>query len=288
MTNFSISSNVQTVTPQLAADILKANTLNRPINEATVADYVDQMKKGLWKLNGEPIIIATGGQLLDGQHRLKAVVDSGVTISAVVIYNVDPSAFSTIDTGRVRTAGDIFSIDGIENANQKAAAVSTYFRLLRKSKDVETANETSHDLYNSRSVRQLHVSKQEVLKFYKENKELVDSVVFASARCDRKVRLLTRSATSAYMLYLVINKNHPIEKVTNFFYELFGVIPVTNKTVSIYNGLLLKNLSKQKILTPQLRHIYMIKTWNAYITGKELSFLAYYPDKEKKENLKFI
>ena len=53
----NITTGIITITPEMAEQMLKFNTRNRPVNQLTVDDYALQMKKGLWRLNGEPIII---------------------------------------------------------------------------------------------------------------------------------------------------------------------------------------------------------------------------------------
>ena len=73
---------------------------NRKVDDNLVDRYAHQMKKGLWDVNGEGIIIAESGRLLNGQHRLHAVIKSGKTIQSVVIYGVEEEAFKTIDTGK--------------------------------------------------------------------------------------------------------------------------------------------------------------------------------------------
>lgn len=57
----NLSVKVETITPELAREYLKANTFNRELNEKTVNSYVRQIKEGQWKLNGETIAFSRGG-----------------------------------------------------------------------------------------------------------------------------------------------------------------------------------------------------------------------------------
>ena len=75
----------------------------RKLNLSTVKIYAKDMKDGNWKDNGETIKIDTNGNLIDGQHRLQAVVDSGVSIEFIFVDGIDPSVADTIDIGRKRT-----------------------------------------------------------------------------------------------------------------------------------------------------------------------------------------
>lgn len=117
------TSAVELITPKIAREILSKNTNNRSLNNRTVEYYQDQIKRGLWELNGETIKIAIDGTLLDGQHRLEAVSRSGISIETFVARNIPNNAFTTIDTGKVRTHADFLKINGTKgNLSQIAAA----------------------------------------------------------------------------------------------------------------------------------------------------------------------
>src|ERR1700753_330097 len=103
---------VMKITPEIARAWLETNIHNRPVNETVIARYVEAMKSGQWERNGETIKFANTGALLDGQHRLKAVLQSGVTIETYVVFNLPPQVFDTIDTGRNRSIGDLLALDG--------------------------------------------------------------------------------------------------------------------------------------------------------------------------------
>jgi len=123
-----VSANVMLVDPGTAEKLLLRNTHNRPKSRQHAVKLSFTIKRGEWKLNGEPIIIADDGTLLDGQHRLQAIVMSGITVPVVVVSGVDRSAFDTIDQGRKRTTGDVFSINGENDGKGLSAAVSWVWR----------------------------------------------------------------------------------------------------------------------------------------------------------------
>lgn len=267
-----ITSNVKTITPEYANQLLLKNTSNRPINKATVESYTSQIISGMWKLNGEPIIISDEDTLLDGQHRLNACVKANKPIQAVIVTGVPKDVFATIDTGRVRTTGDIFNIQGIQNANQVGAIIAKYYNFKKGA---------VRSIDNS-SLTAIGVSKQQILDFYNDNQ---DTVVFAlklASQCYQKVRLLSMSSVGAYFLYLVMDRNHPIDKVSSFFYELFGISNSTNTTVTVCRDMLLRNLTRQRVLTPTIKTAYVIKAWNAYLAGKDMKQLSYDKNRDAK------
>lgn len=109
------------MTPQLANDILQRNTRNRPLRQSRVDRYARDMKRGDWKVNGETVSISDKGNLMNGQHRLHAVIKADVTVPMTLAEGVDESTFGTLDAGLARTAGDVLGMRGISHANNVAA-----------------------------------------------------------------------------------------------------------------------------------------------------------------------
>lgn len=89
------------VTPALAKQWLEKNTNNRNVNFAKVKKMAKDMREGHWDTTHQGIAIATDGTLVDGQHRLMAVVESGVTVRMNVTFNAPKSQH--IDSGNSRS-----------------------------------------------------------------------------------------------------------------------------------------------------------------------------------------
>lgn len=118
----------ETITPKKAMEWLKRNVHNRPLSIRAVGAYAKQMELGLWKLNGDCIRFNGNGDLIDGQHRLTACVQAGKAFDAYVVKGLDHDAFDTIDQGRRRTTGDVFSRSGYPHYVRLAAAVRNLWR----------------------------------------------------------------------------------------------------------------------------------------------------------------
>ena len=81
------------------------------------------MSDGAWMLNGESIVFADG-QLIDGQHRLRAVIDSKVPLTAIWVEVGNKYAFRTLDQGKKSAETQMcFSIAGYNNTNELAACL---------------------------------------------------------------------------------------------------------------------------------------------------------------------
>ena len=118
-----MKAELKTITPEIAAKMLEANTSNRPLTEANVAGLVKEMKGGRWKVNGDMIRFSDSNIIIDGQHRLYAVVRSGITIQSWVMDGLPSDVFDTIDVGKRRSAGDTLGCRGEKNACRMAAAL---------------------------------------------------------------------------------------------------------------------------------------------------------------------
>jgi hypothetical protein len=122
-----IQSEVIDISPEFAAELLEdKNTRNRPPTRATVLAYANEMRNGNWKVTHQGITLDTEGVLLDGQHRLAAIVEAGVTIPVMVSYDLPPETFATVDTGRRRTATDALSMAGLGTNRYALAALAKF------------------------------------------------------------------------------------------------------------------------------------------------------------------
>lgn len=114
------------VTPELATAWLALNTDNRKLRPTHVKSLAGAMKRGEWMVNHQPIAL-NGTRLLDGQHRLTALIRSGLPhLEMSVITGAPSESFKTIDIGAKRGIGDILHTDKrvIEGVRMCAAIVS--------------------------------------------------------------------------------------------------------------------------------------------------------------------
>lgn len=118
-----ITAIVVKVTPEVAEKWLGKNVHNRNVRPRTVDSYARDMAAGQWQITGEAIKFASNGDLLDGQHRLLAVIQSGVTIEMLVVSGLDPAAQEAMDSGTARTTGDALRLRG-ETAHYSALAAA--------------------------------------------------------------------------------------------------------------------------------------------------------------------
>lgn len=116
------STTIVQVTPEVAKHWLESNTRNRSIRPRVVNAYARDMAAGNWQLTGEAVKFDAHGNLLDGQHRLYAVTQSGASVLMLVIRGVDPAAQEVMDSGARRKPSDALAIEGYTNVTVLASA----------------------------------------------------------------------------------------------------------------------------------------------------------------------
>jgi hypothetical protein len=103
------------VTPEMAQKWLKNNNFNRPLNQRLVEKYARQMCSGHWQLTHQGIAFDSRGMILDGQHRLCAIVRSGQVIPMVIFLNENINVHESIDGGKTRSLLDVVRLEIRDN-----------------------------------------------------------------------------------------------------------------------------------------------------------------------------
>lgn len=109
--------------PDEARELLSRNE-NRNIRNGRVAMYSRDMREGRWLPRGDCIEIDREGKLRNGQHRLRAIAASGVTLWMPVMRDVRQDVQAVTDQGAMRHFGDVLKLSyGETDVNNYAAAV---------------------------------------------------------------------------------------------------------------------------------------------------------------------
>lgn len=73
------------ITPEIAEALLKTNVDNRHRNVNRVKYFISLIENGKWDKKNSILQIQDDGKLLDGQHRLTAILRTGKTVESQVI-----------------------------------------------------------------------------------------------------------------------------------------------------------------------------------------------------------
>lgn len=117
------------VTPEQALEWLTRNENNRKLSPKHVEMYTKQMLDGEFPFVGDPIRFDRDGLLIDGQHRLHAILQSETTQHMVVITGLPPESQLYLDAGRRRSPGDQLLVAlGVRDGNRAAGIVRTHLQ----------------------------------------------------------------------------------------------------------------------------------------------------------------
>lgn len=241
-----MNAKLERITPETAAEMLKLNKNNRPASPTLVKFLTREIKEGRWQINGDTITFADD-RLVDGQHRLMAVIESGMPISTFVVRGVASESFLTKDSGRKRSSSDALAIIGINYPHSVAAAIKQVWLYSK------TGKLDNHGMAPSTSI---------LIEFYEKHTGITRSVQLIK----NKTNLAQGSLLSA-LHYLFSQKDQ--DAADKFMNDLCsGANLDSHDPVFLLRKRLLENLSSTLKIPFYSLSALIIKAWNARREGK--------------------
>ena len=145
------------VTPEMAESWLERNVHNRKLSPNLVKLFTGDMAEDRWRFEGEPVRFDVHLHLIDGQHRLEAIVRSGKGQLMLVLVGLPSESQMVTDAGRKRSAADIFALLGKEHSTQIAAVT----RLVIQWKEGQIRTAGSHAADATSTVHQVEVEESD-------------------------------------------------------------------------------------------------------------------------------
>ena len=261
-----------------AVTLLGNNSHNRKLRATRTNTYAIDMLHGNWVTTGDTIKFSKEGVLLDGQHRLAALVQAATTgavvskdeklepqprlqIPMVIVRGLDEEAQEAMDTGAARSLSDVLELNrGEKNANTLATTLRIVYAWTTGARRT--------------IAKRTQATNQTLLAFFDENpdvfRELVTSVVNEYQRGDH---LLSPRALA--MAHWLLDDIHP-EDAETFFARLQDGQNLA-KGDAIYE--LRETLKRVKQDRGERAIAYILavtfKAWNAYRIGEKVSVLTY-------------
>lgn len=263
----NITTQVELITPDVARNFLSFNKQNRPINKAKVREISTEMQEGRWLFDGAPIRFDKNGVLLDGQHRLNAILVSGKEFDILVVRGLEPETFKVMDTGKMRGGSDIFNIEGVPNASTASASCS--FILSYK------ANK------EGKGIKAYKVSNSRTLELYREYPSFDEYVRSGMKLYHLSHKLLPSSWIIGYE-FLMSEIN--VAKATKFWNEVCTGIGLTEGSPTLQlRDALLADKAKSYIHSKMSKHMkqaLIVKAWNLYLTDRTVKKLYFQVDRD--------
>lgn len=252
------------LTPARAAELLEHNKLNRPISDSHVSRLERQIVLGKWRFNGDTIKISTEGDVLDGQHRLWAVMGAKKPIDTIVVTGIHRDAFATIDTLRKpRSGADVLALNGAERyRNLTASALQWLIRYQRGV--IESFRDPKNRVENS-----------DIEEAFAAHPMIAQAV----ERC-MSLRNMVNPAIIAFLYYVLTNKDAELaERMITTLEDPAGV-SVSDPFFKFRSYL---TMSRQKQRVPVVTIALAIKAINAAHQGEKIQTLTWRNQGNKPE-----
>jgi hypothetical protein len=98
---------VELVSPKRASEYLQHNTDNRKLRGWWVNSIAGAITRGEWVLTHQGVAFDTTGKLIDGQHKLYAVIAANKPVMLAVYRGISSDAFKVLDIGVKRSYAEI-------------------------------------------------------------------------------------------------------------------------------------------------------------------------------------
>lgn len=246
---------VVTLTVEDATEMLECNKSNRPLNEQHVRRIARQITSGKWRFNGDTIKISSSNDILDGQHRLWAVIEAKMSIETIVVRGIEPDAFATIDTMRKpRSGSDLLALMGATGP-RSTISVGLQWLVRYQRKVLENYKAPVNRLENS-----------DIEEAYRNNPGMA-----RAAERTSKLRAVTNPGILAFFYYILSNRNpdlaermiHTLENPSGV-----GINDPFFRLRSYFMGAMVRR-------DPVVAIALMIKAANAAHEGKEIKMLSW-------------
>lgn len=241
------------VGPVEARELLSLNEGNRPVSQNNVDWISSELLAGKYKNTGDTIKICTNGKLIDGQHRLLAIVKTGKAIELNFAIGVDPDSFAVIDTGRKRTPSDIIALSGFSNPNELSAA-ARFIMMIKRNKLFARPT----------------ISNADILEFVTACPQIQEFIPFVK-KGNKKFRMISNSAAIA--LYFIFSEKHP-HSADDFFTQYWNGndLEDTSPIKQLRDKFIRDSINKSR-LSPEIKMVFVAACFKMYLEGRKIKRL---------------
>lgn len=187
------------VNPRMAKQYLETTKdVNRRFMPSLSGRYAEDMKEFNWVTTHEGIAFNKANELIDGQHRLGAIIESGVGQWMLVTRNLDQKAIQVINIGKIRSLAHALQILGYEHSGNRFVAVARAMIF--------------GPIYSSKMP-----TNQQIKNFIDRH---LEAIIFASTVCSKKVGTASVAGVIARAFYHCSQ-----ESLTRFCMAMVDEIP---------------------------------------------------------------
>ena len=257
------------VDPEMAHDLLR-NNQNRNVKDRNIKKICNSILQDGWDAGVSMLVFTHSGRLIDGQHRLKAAIKTQTPITTV--YSVVPEAplaMRNIDRGVKRSLADDLRLAGESGSIRLASTIRVAYAFYNgvtpeqyfasEKYNTSTTDAEYFRFFNSRP-QDIKIVARYTDSFYTQLKRHVANVIIP---------------TKITFLFLAFWEKDP-EEAVNFFNMLSGSKAIGCPAPIAVLRQRLTELDRMSA-KPSVRVVaaYIIKAWNAYISGESLTQITF-------------
>jgi len=267
----AMTARIVLVSPEVALEWLKRNDANRLFTRGNARALAAEMERGYWQENGESIVFDTFGVLVDGQHRLQAVLNSGYEYLVPVVTGVQAAARPTVDTGVKRSAAN-----NLQMADEPYASLLAATLLLWRGYQAKNVRQMTHPASVAPEDR---VSIPRILEYLEEWPGLREAARESFAlRPAGPGRSLVPSSEAAMIWFAIVQSGASRERANEFLGSvLTGYDLAANSPIIGLRRRLIDQLAPGQRMDKRERIALVLKTWQLWSTGKSRKVIRWEP-----------
>lgn len=251
------------MTPEVATKWFEANRHNRPMSAFRVRQYQEQMERGLWTESNDAIVFDVDGNLLNGQHRIKACIDSGKNVWMMVVRGAPTESFKHIDTHGKRSFGDVLSVRG--EINTIGLAASARLLIAYERGDVRVSRGRARE-----STEGGIIAIEDIEACIDANPGLRDSVAFVKSHRFQKGWIESSSAIVLHYLFSKLDA----DAAKKFFLDLRDGGCEKDDPVHLLRERIMSCMASGMRIGQAEKFGWLIRAWNHRRAGNKLSRFA--------------
>lgn len=245
------------VSPAMAKEWLsKKAEVQRKLSEPAYLRHARAMAEDRFLLSNDAIVFDTSGALINGQHRLRAIIATGRAQRFIVGRGFDPKSFMIMDRQHFRRAAQF-----IERKYSNTVSGAAYYAL-------------SHTKgYAPKPPQHMALDPDEVMQFYWDNEE---ELGYAAELIHlSKAHLLGKAAYLAFLLWYYSTQEGLGAELAEEPFQLLGSgvdLSETSPLLALRNRLL---VSKMKLTADEHMALQAIAV-KAHFEGRSMKLLRWF------------
>lgn len=250
--------SVETITPDIAREMLEKNINNRNLRKARVQQYAVDMAEGRWQVTGEAIKF-NGSALIDGQHRLAACVKAEASFRTLVVRQLPEGVNDVLDQGMPRSIADVLHWHGGKSGTQVAAAARALLVL-----------KSGHPPVAGSQVSGYGITRQVITDFALANHERLSEMINFSRRNDFGANH-TAVAVFLFLVGDLLDDETPEEFIATT--ASGAQLNEGDPRLALRNWMVKSGGALRRSTTLPDHLAVVIRAWGAYVEGRKVKMI---------------